>query len=46
MRKIVGTIQPRPTSMRLLRARGYIHARDPVEDLADLLRAADRARRR
>jgi hypothetical protein len=46
MKKFVGTIQPRPSSMRLLRARGYIYARDPIEDLADLLRAAERARRR
>jgi hypothetical protein len=46
MKKIIGTIRPRPSSMRLLRARGFIRARDSVEDLADLLRAAERAVRR
>lgn len=43
MKRLPGTIQLRPSSKRLMQARGWIY-REPVDDLKDVLKKALKAR--
>ncbi|MHB8118631.1 MAG: hypothetical protein ACYDHX_07900 [Methanothrix sp.] len=45
MRRLPGTIQLRPSSRRLMQARGYVY-REPVDDLKEVLKKALKARGR